>query len=351
MNASQAGTPAAPVSLPWRLASLRVEGFPWIPTAILGVIALLGTRPGARGHPEDLAAAGGDAGPPGPVDGRRRVGRDHAHARAQRVQHVDIRAGDARVQRAARGAHQRCVGRIADESVLEDVARGGVATAHVQKLGVHQPRKSFVEGTLVAFRDPLGFQSVWGLEHHFTDYTMCPDVLQFLSYMAGRTTRASLGSMVVVLPWHDPMRVAEQVVMLDHMSNGRFVFGIGFAMVNAPITNSAVTARPSTVVFSVAGPVARADLPAICGGVAALLETPVNARGNFAVAGAASVGPAGSGTGPHSRHVLAGPHARPRTAPPGGPGRPPRPQGRSRTREALRGRQSDLEPTFRVPGP
>ncbi|HEV8228048.1 MAG TPA: ABC transporter permease [Methylomirabilota bacterium] len=41
MNASQAGTPAAPVSLPWRLASLRVEGFPWIPTAILGVIALV----------------------------------------------------------------------------------------------------------------------------------------------------------------------------------------------------------------------------------------------------------------------------------------------------------------------
>jgi peptide/nickel transport system permease protein len=41
MNASQAGTPAAPVSLPWRVASLRVEGFPWIPTAILGVIALV----------------------------------------------------------------------------------------------------------------------------------------------------------------------------------------------------------------------------------------------------------------------------------------------------------------------
>src|SRR5437867_10833801 len=41
MNASQAGTPAAPVSLPWRLATRRLEGFPWIPTAILGVIALL----------------------------------------------------------------------------------------------------------------------------------------------------------------------------------------------------------------------------------------------------------------------------------------------------------------------
>jgi alkanesulfonate monooxygenase SsuD/methylene tetrahydromethanopterin reductase-like flavin-dependent oxidoreductase (luciferase family) len=75
--------------------------------------------------------------------------------------------------------------------------------------------------------EPLGFESIWGVEHHFTDYTMCPDVLQFLTYCAGRTRTIQLGSMVVVLPWHDPMRVVEQVVMLDHMSNGRVVFGIG----------------------------------------------------------------------------------------------------------------------------
>jgi alkanesulfonate monooxygenase SsuD/methylene tetrahydromethanopterin reductase-like flavin-dependent oxidoreductase (luciferase family) len=75
--------------------------------------------------------------------------------------------------------------------------------------------------------EPLGYDSLWGVEHHFTDYTMCPDVLQHLTYFAGRTSRVQLGSMVVVLPWHDPIRVAEQVAMLDHMSNGRFVFGIG----------------------------------------------------------------------------------------------------------------------------
>jgi len=75
--------------------------------------------------------------------------------------------------------------------------------------------------------EPLGFESLWGVEHHFTDYTMCPDVLQYLTYFAGRTHTIQLGSMVVVLPWHDPMRVAEQVVMLDHFSNGRFIFGIG----------------------------------------------------------------------------------------------------------------------------
>jgi alkanesulfonate monooxygenase SsuD/methylene tetrahydromethanopterin reductase-like flavin-dependent oxidoreductase (luciferase family) len=73
----------------------------------------------------------------------------------------------------------------------------------------------------------LGFESVWGVEHHFTDYTMCPDVLQFLSYMAGATSTIQLGSMVCVLPWHDPLRVAEQVAMLDNLSGGRFILGMG----------------------------------------------------------------------------------------------------------------------------
>ncbi len=75
--------------------------------------------------------------------------------------------------------------------------------------------------------EPLGLESIWGVEHHFTDYTMCPDVIQFLTYMAGRTHQAKLGSMVVVLPWHDPMRVAEEVAMLDQLSQGRMILGIG----------------------------------------------------------------------------------------------------------------------------
>ncbi len=80
---------------------------------------------------------------------------------------------------------------------------------------------------LADLAEPLGFESIWGVEHHFTDYTMCPDVLQFLTYMAGRTERLRLGSMVVVLPWHDPLRVAEQVSMLDHISGGRLILGLG----------------------------------------------------------------------------------------------------------------------------
>jgi alkanesulfonate monooxygenase SsuD/methylene tetrahydromethanopterin reductase-like flavin-dependent oxidoreductase (luciferase family) len=80
---------------------------------------------------------------------------------------------------------------------------------------------------LTDLAEPLGFESVWGVEHHFTDYTMCPDVLQFLTWVAARTTRVRVGSMVVVFPWHDPLRVAEQVSVLDHLSGGRLILGIG----------------------------------------------------------------------------------------------------------------------------
>ena len=80
---------------------------------------------------------------------------------------------------------------------------------------------------LADLAEPLGFESIWGVEHHFTDYTMCPDVLEWLTFMAGRTTKLQLGSMVVVLPWHDPVRVAEQVSMLDALSGGRVIFGMG----------------------------------------------------------------------------------------------------------------------------
>ena len=80
---------------------------------------------------------------------------------------------------------------------------------------------------LAKLAEPLGFDSIWSVEHHFTDYTMCPDVFQFLSYMAGCTERVQLGSMVCVLPWHDPMRVAEEIAMLDNMSNGRVILGMG----------------------------------------------------------------------------------------------------------------------------
>ena len=75
--------------------------------------------------------------------------------------------------------------------------------------------------------EPLGFDSLWALEHHFTGYSMSPAPLQLLSYYAGKTSRITLGTCVIVLPWHDPIRVAEQIALLDVISGGRTLMGFG----------------------------------------------------------------------------------------------------------------------------
>lgn len=75
--------------------------------------------------------------------------------------------------------------------------------------------------------EPAGFESLWTAEHHFNRYHMMPNPLQFLTYMAGRTQNALLGTMVMILPWHDPIRVAEGVAVLDTLSGGRTILGLG----------------------------------------------------------------------------------------------------------------------------
>ncbi len=83
------------------------------------------------------------------------------------------------------------------------------------------------ETYLAVLAEELGFDCVWPTEHHFYDYSFCPDNLEFLAYIAGRTKTIDLGTAAVILPWNDPLRVAEKVVMLDHLSKGRARFGMG----------------------------------------------------------------------------------------------------------------------------
>jgi alkanesulfonate monooxygenase SsuD/methylene tetrahydromethanopterin reductase-like flavin-dependent oxidoreductase (luciferase family) len=77
--------------------------------------------------------------------------------------------------------------------------------------------------------DETGFDSVWTIEHHFTPYTMVTNPLQYLTYIAGITKRVDLGTMVTVLPWHNPVRVAEDVNMLDAFlgPNRNIICGVG----------------------------------------------------------------------------------------------------------------------------
>jgi alkanesulfonate monooxygenase SsuD/methylene tetrahydromethanopterin reductase-like flavin-dependent oxidoreductase (luciferase family) len=75
--------------------------------------------------------------------------------------------------------------------------------------------------------DRLGFDSLWAVEHHFDDYAMCPDNVVLLANVAGRTEHLRLGTAAVILPWNDPLRVAEKIIMLDILSGGRVLFGMG----------------------------------------------------------------------------------------------------------------------------
>ena len=83
------------------------------------------------------------------------------------------------------------------------------------------------ELSLMEMSEGLGFDSVWALDHHFTGYVMSPDPTQLLSYVAGRTKRLQLGTAVIVLPWHDPVEIAEKIALLDVVSGGRTIFGFG----------------------------------------------------------------------------------------------------------------------------
>jgi alkanesulfonate monooxygenase SsuD/methylene tetrahydromethanopterin reductase-like flavin-dependent oxidoreductase (luciferase family) len=75
--------------------------------------------------------------------------------------------------------------------------------------------------------DELGFEAVWFAEHHFDNYGIVPNPAVLLASIAARTKRVKLGSAVSILPLHDPRTVAENYAMVDILSNGRLVFGVG----------------------------------------------------------------------------------------------------------------------------
>ena len=75
--------------------------------------------------------------------------------------------------------------------------------------------------------EDLGFDKLWAVEHHFTDYAACPDNVEYLAWLAGRTSRIQLATGAVIVPWNSPLRVAERLALLDHLSGGRAVLGLG----------------------------------------------------------------------------------------------------------------------------
>ena len=79
----------------------------------------------------------------------------------------------------------------------------------------------------VLYAERLGYNSVWFTEHHFTRHGIVSATMSLLAYLAGVTNTIRLGSAVTVLPFHNPVQLAEQTATVDVLSNGRLDFGVG----------------------------------------------------------------------------------------------------------------------------
>ena len=93
----------------------------------------------------------------------------------------------------------------------------GTATAAIYDVAVAQVKAA----------EQAGFSIAWFAEHHFSNYCVCPSPLMMVARLAGETSRIRLASGVVIVPLYHPSRLIAEIGMVDSLTHGRLVLGIG----------------------------------------------------------------------------------------------------------------------------
>ena len=88
-----------------------------------------------------------------------------------------------------------------------------------------------------------GYDAVWLAEHHFSSFSVCPSVHMMATVAAARTQRLRIGTAVSLAPFYHPLRLAEEVALLDVLSGGRVNWGAGRGFAAASSTPSASRSR------------------------------------------------------------------------------------------------------------
>jgi len=107
---------------------------------------------------------------------------------------------------------------------------------------------------LAELAEEVGFDAIWPVEHHFEDYAFCPDNVVFLAHMAARTSRIGLATGAVILPWNQPIRVAERIALLDQLAPGRVLFGMGRGLARREYEGFGIPMDESRARFDEAAP-------------------------------------------------------------------------------------------------
>src|SRR3972149_8648271 len=105
--------------------------------------------------------------------------------------------------------------------------RFGIFLAPFHPAGENPPPPLRRDIDLISHLDELGYDEVWVGEHHSGGWELIASPEVFIAAAGERTTNIKLGTGVVSLPYHHPFNVADRIVLIDHLTRGRAMLGVG----------------------------------------------------------------------------------------------------------------------------